>query len=53
MSDEQQAETRSPRPRGRPRGSGRKASSREAMHRGRPDNDGQGPLENFEYRPFE
>ena len=57
MSDEQQTETttekRSP---GRPKGSRtkRRRTEREPVHQGahRPD-DGQDPLDGFEYRPFE
>jgi hypothetical protein len=54
MSDEQQAETPTKRPPGRPR----KAPphvKRQPVHKGRSsgDDDGQNPFENFEYRPFE
>jgi hypothetical protein len=55
MSDEQQAETPK---RGRPRGSTSKRvkpppARRDSVHRGPHYNDGQDPLENFEYRPYE
>jgi hypothetical protein len=57
MTDEQQAETTEKR--GRPKGSRNKPKPppvrREPLHIGahRGDDDGQDPLDNFEYRPFE
>src|SRR6516225_315514 len=53
MSDEQQTETSEKRSPGRPKGS--KTKRREPVHRGahRDDDDGQDPLDNFEYRPYE
>jgi len=56
MSDEQQADTDTETPkRGRPRGStSKRRVKREPVHRGaHPEDDGQDPLANFEYRPFE
>jgi hypothetical protein len=54
MSDEQQAEPTEKRSPGRPKGAKTKPKPpphRGASHRG--DDDGQDPLDNFEYRPFE
>src|SRR6516165_5398337 len=50
MSDETQAETPTKRGPGRPK---RTNATRQPVHQGRSDDDGQNPLENFEYRPYE
>src|SRR5215469_3840411 len=59
MSDEQaDTETTAKRPPGRPKGSKtkRRTVAREPIHKGAHhgrDDDGQDPLEGFEYRPYE
>src|SRR6516225_7547022 len=56
MTDEQQPDTETAkRPPGRPKGSRtkRRGIQREPLHKGVRHDDGQDPLEGFEYRPFE
>jgi hypothetical protein len=55
MTDEQtSSEAPATKRPGRPRGTTKKRNAvREPVHQGRGHDDGQDPLENFEYRPFE